>query len=488
MKKFKKFLLIFIISVVVIFIGAIVALRIAFPPEKLKGILITKMSEFLHREIEIKNVSIGFRGLEVDDLKVSERPSFKEGTFVEAKQFLIMPDLFAILRKQISISKIVLKSPKINIVRYKDNSFNFSDLMPKESTVTVKQAEKQPEGKSAKKESTGKEAVPFSFLVSRVALSDGGVKFVDMSVQAMSAELKNIDVSLSGISLISSFSVDVSVDALFKNMEGSLSFSGIVNLAQQSLKIKQAIVSTSGAGLKVSGDIYKFMNPETLNFNINVKNEKLALEKFAKLAPLPKGFSVSGEPKIDVNVSGNINKIQIKGSVDAKNVDTKFEDMFSKPKDMETLLTVDLVLDNNDILKINNISAVLNTIKTSVSGKVSGISKNKIVTDMNIVLEKFDLKLISQIVPMAKDFGISGLVEDETRIAGDLKTISVTGKAKVQNVQSVQKDMTAKITGSEVNYSVNIANSKEINITFNVDGDTIDINMPEPPKQASTPV
>ena len=489
MKKFKKFLLVFFISFIVLFIGLIVALRIAYPPEKLKGILITKMSEFLHREIEIKKVSIGFRGLEVGDLKISERPSFKEGVFVESKQFLIMPDLFAILRKQISISKITLKSPRISIIRNKDNSFNFSDLIPTASTEPVKKTAEQ----QKKKPVSVAETMPIGFIVSRFALTDGNVKFVDKSPQAMSAELKNINVNLSGISLVTSFSVDLSVDAVFKNMEGSFSFGGIVNLAQQSLKINQAMVTVDGAGLKVSGDVKKFMKPETLDFNVNVKDEKLFVEKFVKLAekiaPFPKGFSISGEPKIDVNVSGNMNKIQVKGSVDAKGVETKFEDLFSKPKDMETLLTADLVFENNDVLKINNISAVLNTIKTSLQGKVSGISKNRILFDLKIVLDKFNLKAISPIVPMAKDFGISGFIEDETIISGDLKTIAVTGKAKLQDFQSVQKDMTAKISGTEVGYSVNITDSKKMNITFNVDGDTIDIKMPEQPKQqAKTPV
>src|SRR3989339_885586 len=128
MKKLKKNLLIFVAVVMVLIIGGIVYIKIKYPPEKVKVILITKMSEFLHREIEIKNVSIGFTGLNVGGLRISEKPTFKAGSFVEAKQFLIKPNLAAILKKEISINKIILVAPKINIARYKDNSFNFSDL------------------------------------------------------------------------------------------------------------------------------------------------------------------------------------------------------------------------------------------------------------------------------------------------------------------------------------------------------------------------
>ncbi|MDO8734857.1 MAG: AsmA family protein, partial [Elusimicrobiota bacterium] len=246
MKKLKKFLLIFVAVVMVLVISGIVYVKIKYPPEKVKIILIAKMSEFLRREIEIKNVSVGFTGLKVEGLRISEKPTFKEGSFVEAKQFLIKPNLAAILKKEISINKIILVAPKINITRYKDNSFNFSDLIVAQSTTPAKKE------KTEKSEPVG---LPFAFIISKLAISSGDIKFTDKTPQNLSTEIKNINISLSGISLIKPFFVDISMEILQKNINGFVSLKSSVDMKDQKLKIKEAIVRLPDAGLKISGDI-----------------------------------------------------------------------------------------------------------------------------------------------------------------------------------------------------------------------------------------
>ncbi|MDD5686740.1 MAG: AsmA family protein [Elusimicrobia bacterium] len=495
MKKFKKFLLIFVVCVIVVLVGGVIALRIAYPPAKVKGILITKMSEFLHREVEIKDVSIGFGGLDVEGFRISEKPAFKQGVFVEAGKFIIRPDLFALLQGKISISKIILDEPKINIIRNKDNSFNFSDLMTKTTDVNSTRSlpangsvegevHKVKETKVEKKSATAE--LPIAFIVSKLSLSNGTVKFTDRSAQDMSVELKNINLSLSGISLVSPFLVDMSVDVLQKKVNASLSFnfSGVVNMKQQNLKIKQAVVKINDAGIKVSGNVDKFMDPDKLTFAVNVKGEKFALEKITKIAPLPKELSITGEPNINVDVSGNMNKIQVKGGIDMKKVSIAFGDMFSKPKDAEMSLMTDIVFENMDVLKINNVSVALGAVKNSLSGKVTGFKKNQIAMDLNVLLEKFDLKTLVQIIPMMKDFGVSGLVDGNVLVSGDLKILSISGKVNIQDIQSIKKDLTAKVSKGNLDFSARISNLKK-DISFTLSGDTIDIKMPEQPKQAA---
>ncbi|MBA7484069.1 hypothetical protein ES707_19592 [subsurface metagenome] len=146
MKKFKKILLILFLISLFVFVGGTIALRIAFPPAKVKAMLITKMSEVLHRQVEIESISVGLRGLRVKGFRISQKPSFDKGTFVQAGQFLVRPKFLPLLKKQISISEVTLISPKINIMRKADGSFNFSDLM----------VEKIPEAKKEEKAEKGR--------------------------------------------------------------------------------------------------------------------------------------------------------------------------------------------------------------------------------------------------------------------------------------------------------------------------------------------
>ncbi|MBI5573803.1 MAG: AsmA family protein [Elusimicrobia bacterium] len=472
MKKLKKFLLIFVAIVMVLVIVGIVYIKIKYPPEKVKIILISKMSEFLRREIEIKNVTVGFTGLKVEGLRISEKPTFKEGSFVEAKQFLIKPNLAAILKKEISINKIILVAPSINITRYKDSSFNFSDLIVAQSTASVKK--EKPEKASAAK----MEGLPFAFVISKLAITEGNIKFTDKTPQNLSTEIKNINVLLSGISLVKPFFIESSMEILQKNINGFVSLKSSVDIKDQKLKIKEAIVRLPGAGLKISGDIEKFMEPDNILFNVKIRDEKLQIEKLIKVFPVPADLVVSGSPIVDFDISGTVSKIHLKGKVDIKNVDVSFGDIFKKQKNMDAYLSADILVENQDTAKINDISVGLDTIKISAQGLVAGISKNKIRQDIKIVLNKFDLKALSRFIPPIKDFGLSGMVSSDIKIEGDLKLLKVSGLFGVENVQSAQKDFSAKINKTDFVYTIKVVDLKKGEIGFSVDGGTIEIKMP----------
>jgi AsmA protein len=273
MKKLKKIVLILFIVLVFLFVGGMIALRIAFPPAKVKALLIARMSEVLRRQVEMESISVGLRGLRVKDFKISEKPSFDKGTFVEAGQFQIRPKLLPLLKKQISISEVTLISPKINVIRNVDRSFNFGDLMVKKLT----EAKKEEKGPPAKVK-----PIAFSFLVSKVSISGGEVKFVDRTPQKLSADLKNIDLSVYGISLVSPFFVEASFDVAKEKLEGSLAFKGSVNIKEENIKIKEASASMAGAGIRATGSAEKFMEPDKLSFAVNIKGEDFALEKLSQ--------------------------------------------------------------------------------------------------------------------------------------------------------------------------------------------------------------
>lgn len=476
MKKLKKILLIFVAVVMVLVISGIVYIKIKYPPEKVKEILISKMSEFLRREIEIKNVSVGFTGLKVEGLRISEKPTFKEGSFIEAKQFLIKPNLAAILKKEISINKIILVTPKINITRYKDYSFNFSDLIVAQSTAPAKKE------KTEKSEPVG---LPFAFVISKLAITDGNIKFTDKTPQNLSTDIKNINITLSGISLVKPFFVESSMDIIQKNLNISVSLKSSVDMKDQKLKIKEALVLLNGAGMKISGDIEKFMEPDKISFAVKIRDEKLLLEKLTKLFPMPKELVISGSPTVDFDISGTVSKIRLYGKMEMRNVDVSFANVFNKPKNTEAFLSADILIENQDVIKINNVSAGLDAVKISASGKVSGISKNKIQPDIKVVLEKFDFKTLSGIMPMAKDFGLSGMVSSDVKIAGDLKLLKVSGLFGIENVQSLQKDFSAKISKTDFDYTIKIADLEKGEISFSVDGGNIEIKMPPSGKPAT---
>ena len=483
MKKFKKILLILFFISLFVFVGGTIALRIAFPPAKVKAMLITKMSEVLHRQVEIESISVGLRGLRVKGFKISQKPSFDKGTFVQAGQFLVRPKFLPLLKKQISISEVTLISPKINIIRKADGSFNFSDLMVEKIPEAKKEekAEKVEKGPPAKVK-----PIAFSFLVSKVTISGGEVKFVDRTPQKLSADLKNINLSVYGISLVSPFFVEASFDVAKEKLEGSLAFKGNVDIKEESIKIKKALATIAGVGIGATGSVEKFMEPEKLSFTVNIKSEDFTLEKLSKTFPFPGDILMSGEPDISADISGNLNRIKIKGNIGIRKVEALFKDLFHKPSGIDGGMGIDIVLEHNNILKLNSISIALGEMKASASGKVVGLKEERRL-NLKVSLEKFDMKSLQKLVPLVKDYGLAGIVAGETKISGIPESLNISGKIGVKNIESIQKEMTVKLDKSNLKYSGNILNFKKPKVNFNLDIGTMEVKVAEKPKEPKKP-
>jgi len=479
MKKFKKFLFILFLILLLLLVGATIALRIAFPPAKVKAILIARMSEALHRQVEIEGISVGLRGLKVKGFKISERPSFDKGTFVDAGQFLVRPKLLPLLKKQISISEVSLISPKTNIIRNVDGSFNFSDLMVKKVTEVKKEAKPEKAEKTAPAKVS---PIVFSFLVSKASISGGEVKFIDKTPQKLSADLKNINLSVYGISLISPFFLEASFDVAKDKLEASLAFKGSIDIKEEKIKIKESSVTVAGAGIGATGNVEKFMKPDKLSFVVNLKGKDFALEKFSKVFPFPAGLRISGEPDMNADVSGNLKKIKIKGNIGLRKVEGSLKDLFRKPSDMDAGTGFDILLEDNNVLTLNSISLTLGGIRASASGKVAGLKK-EMSFNLKVALEKFDMKSLPELVPLAKDYGLAGMVGGETEISGRPKSIDISGRIGVENIESIQKDMVVKLDRSNFRYSGNVLNSKKPTVNFNLDIGTVEVKMAEKSKK-----
>jgi len=479
MKKFKKILLILFLILLFIFVGGIIALRIAFPPAKVKAILISKMSDALHRQVEIKSISIGLTGLKVKSFKVSEKPSFDKGTFVDAGQFLVRPKLLPLLKKQISISEVSLISPKINIIRNVDGSFNFSDLMVKKIAEVKKETKSEKAEKSAPVKVN---PIVFSFLVSKASISGGEVKFIDKTPQRLSADLKNINLSLYGISLVSPFFVEASVDVAKDKLAGSLAFKGSIDIKEEIIKIKESRVAVAGAGIGATGSIKKFKEPDKLSFALNLKGEEFALEKFSKAFPFPAGLRISGQPDINADVSGNLKKIKINGNIGLRKVEGSFKGSFHKPSDMDVETGFDILLEDNNVLTLNSVSLTLGGIRASASGKVAGL-KQEMALQLKVALEKFDVKSLEELVPLARDYGLSGMVEGQTELSGKPKLINISGMIGAESVASIQKDMAVKLDRSNLKYSGNVLDFKKPTVNFDLDMGAVEVKMAEKPKK-----
>lgn len=162
MTMVRKTLLWFLVAVVLFTItGFFVA------PPVLKSILVKKLSASLSRTVSIGRISVNpyTLGVRFRNIAIGERSG--PGTFFRVDEIRARMGLSAVTGV-ITLDHLSLSNPHVNITRYDDGSYNFSDLLEKKGA---------PPGETAGE----KEGITFS--LRDIAIRNGSADFLDTPVK-----------------------------------------------------------------------------------------------------------------------------------------------------------------------------------------------------------------------------------------------------------------------------------------------------------------
>ena len=130
MKKLFKLLVKIAVVCVILLAAGLVALRIMFPPEKLKTMAVNYAKNNLQREISFDKISFNVIGVTLDNFALSENTSFQNGTFVKADKLVVKLALMPLLKKRVEIATVLVDGLDVNVIKNKNGSFNFDTLIP----------------------------------------------------------------------------------------------------------------------------------------------------------------------------------------------------------------------------------------------------------------------------------------------------------------------------------------------------------------------
>ena len=110
----KKTLKVLGIAAGVVAVAAVVLailIRIWFPPEKIKALAVSYVSETTHRKVSVGEASIGlFTGFVIRDVAITERDG--KTPFLKCRAFVFRYDLWALLGRKLVIEKLVIEAPE----------------------------------------------------------------------------------------------------------------------------------------------------------------------------------------------------------------------------------------------------------------------------------------------------------------------------------------------------------------------------------------
>lgn len=175
------------------------------------------MEDSLNRQVRIGEVNIGLfsaiSGIEVKDVNISNYKSKKALEKLEGKP-VARNDIFAglggfnfkfsvvpILSGNIVLNELILHEPKINIVRYSNGLFNFSDLLVSKKLTEEEKAElARKESEKAETPPLKADDIPVAVSVGQIGIEKGSVNIYDqktkqrISIYNLTAKLFDIEI------------------------------------------------------------------------------------------------------------------------------------------------------------------------------------------------------------------------------------------------------------------------------------------------------
>ena len=208
--KIKKIFLYSGITVVVV-IGILLVLPFVVNLDKYISKITGPASKAIGRQVSIGHLRLTIlSGLGVELKNVTIQEKVPAATpFVHVADVEVGVKLLPLLKKEIAISKVILVKPAINIMRYPDGRYNFSDLLQKK---TEKPAEKIT---ATAKPSTG---IPEGFYLDKLSVSDGVINLTDVGHgKEHTYGLNHINVGVYGFNVKKAFKVSLGVS--FNNLK-----------------------------------------------------------------------------------------------------------------------------------------------------------------------------------------------------------------------------------------------------------------------------
>jgi len=311
MKRLKLILIIAAAALVTLAVVGYVAVRVAFPPEKVGEIVRTQGSAILGREVGVGSVSVGvFPRLKVAvrDVSLANDSGFSEEPALRLKSLDLTISWWSLLTFSPRIIQIRLVEPDILFEVDSTGRNNLASLGgPKDSTEVDT--------------ATGLPELPASVALESFAMVDGRVRYRDLGAgtevtlgrinqeASLSLDPKLTDVRTAGSLVISEIALSDKASGLRKGgVKIAVSHDLRVDLPGDSLRINAVDVSFQDVKVAVSGSLKAFSTPAPVA-DIHVSAPDISLASL--FAEIPKEVSpelakltVAGTASFDLRVKG----------------------------------------------------------------------------------------------------------------------------------------------------------------------------------------
>jgi len=420
--KYKKALVYSVITIIFI-LGVLLVLPFLINLDKYIPKITAPISKKIGRQVSIEHLrltiltglGVELKGITIEEKKPTNTP------FVHVNDIDVGVKLLPLFKKKISISKIILSKPEINIIRYPDGTYNFSDIL--------KQQSEKP-GERLTETTKPSEGIPEGFYLDKFEISDGIINITNVEDgKQYKYGLTHIDMGVYGFNVNKAFRL--SLGASLDN-------------------IKDARLDING----YIGPTGKHISIEHLPLNISISLKHIDIPYVLSLAGVKSKMLTAGILDVDENLkSGSANTITINGKISLSGI-TLTNGTITPFSVLNELLFV----PDGKLLDIRNITFKSDGIELGVKGNT------------NLVTKSINLTILS------KQLSIDNLLEFYSPLKKSLPAnTSISGNGIIKtNVNTINNTITLNgvidLSGAKINYDKTFIKQSGVpmNLSYNI--------------------
>ncbi len=407
--KIGLFLGILILGIV----GVVIYAQTQVTPDKVRSMLVPLVEDTLHRQVAFGDIQIGFfSGISVADLRV-KKPNSKED-FITIKNAKLSYRFLPLLRGRIVVDQVMLNEPVIDVSRFADGSYNFSDLLGKN---------RSDRGQYPQAARTLVSDI-FSLFVHEVSVKNGSLTYTDKfkspNVPYRFA-LQNLNIHAREIAPDKAFPLDLSV---------------VLNGARLDLSGHYDITHTSGDFLVHLADL------DMIPFS----------PYYRDLLP---GKVGSGRVSLNLEVDLQTEQLSSKGKLTLAELDLTLPNGTSLQK---VHLTSDYALTFDFTRKQLDLSTLLvnfNDLGAGMEGRLDFAGKETKM-DLAVIFDQLDLRQVMQSLPDQlirnyRKYSVAGSISGRAQLVGTLgqgSGLLKSAQLTLNGVQASVKDMRGGVSGA----------------------------------------
>lgn len=280
-KKLFKILICLVILGMLLLAGCGFVLYKMYPPAKLKMMAQQYVADNFQRELTFDDISFTWIGFTLTNVALSENTTFQNGTFVKADRLTAHVSVLPLLKKRVEISTVEADGLAVHIVQQKDGKFNFSTLVPQDTSAQPASDESSAGGKESS----------FVFTAESLILKDCDIIYRNEQT-GLQADVNDLNIEIYNFGLARPFNVLVSfrteVSALGQpkiQVPVQIAFNiflADLDLPRAMLSVTQASLAYQTVQLNLKGDVSNFENP-SINLTGNLNG--ITSQAFSAFAP-----------------------------------------------------------------------------------------------------------------------------------------------------------------------------------------------------------